>query len=236
MAAVVKLNALKRVGRFSGGTDVERWIDRMELALRVDEIPDARHADVFALNLEGPAFDTWKGLSADKKTDVAAIKAELRVVFGLQRMEAWALATAPCQIAPGDTVDVAYEELRKLVGIASAGDDPVSRVAACLLMGRLPTAVRDRVLLQCGKEMEPSAVVECAKQLMTSVSPAASALVATADKTASANKRSAGRARQPGQRRCFNCAQLGHVARECTGEARVSSAVPGNGSTGQPQE
>ena len=55
-----KLNALKHVGNFTGDEDVERWLGRMELTLRIDEIPAARHADVLSLHLEGAAFDTWK--------------------------------------------------------------------------------------------------------------------------------------------------------------------------------
>ena len=113
----------------------------------------------------------------DRKRSVAVIKAELRVVFGLQQMEAWMSAAALKSVAPGETIDV-FEELKKFVCIATAGTDTVGRVAACLLVSRLPANIHETVLLQCGKDMAPTVVVVCTKQLMTSVSlviPACSA-------------------------------------------------------------
>ena len=74
--AAVKLNALKHVGNFAGETDIEQWFDRMEMAMRIDGIPVGSHADVLAMHLEGPAYDTWKGLSVASKQNAAAIKAE----------------------------------------------------------------------------------------------------------------------------------------------------------------
>ena len=237
-AADVKLHALKRVGSFAGDTDVERWIDKMELALRIDGIPTSRHADVISLHLEGAAYDTWKGLSAEKRMDAEAIKAELRTVFGLQRMDAWALATSQGSLAPGDTVDVAFEELRKLVGIAIAGDDTVGQVAACLLTSRLPPHVQEQVLLQCGKDLAPAAVVACAKQLMTVNAHPARAFSAMANKKGPPSglrpDQCKGRPKWSETRRCFNCHQPGHIARDCTAATPAHSAVPGNGGAGQP--
>jgi hypothetical protein len=241
----VKLHALKRVAMFSGDTDVERWVDRMELALRIDSIPTESHADVLSLQLEGPAYDTWKGLSTLQKADAAAIKAELRSVFGLQRMDAWTMAASPSSMAPGDTVDVAFEELRKLVGIAAAGGDAIDRVAACLLTARLPTHVREQVLLQCGTDMAPAAVVACAKQLMSVSSSNVRTFSATAgvrkkpNATASASVQRPGRSsrvRDVNQIRCFRCDVLGHFAADCEADSPTHTAVSGNAGVGQPRE
>jgi hypothetical protein len=70
-----KLNALKRVGNFCGDTDVERWLDKMEVALRIDRIETEQHADVLVLHLEGAAYDAWKGLFSADQADAAKIKA-----------------------------------------------------------------------------------------------------------------------------------------------------------------
>ena len=222
-AMIVKLHALKRVGAFAGETDVERWIDRIELAMRIDGVPESKHADVHSLHLE--TYDSWKGLAADKKQDAAAIKAELRMVFGLQRMEAWSLASSSRDIGPGETVDVLFEELKKLVGIATEGGDAVGRIAACLFIGRLPSDVRERIPLQCGKDMTPVVVVECAKQLMAIVSPPTPAFSATVDRPVSQDATASRRSRrnagkQRAECRCFNCHQLGHLAREMTCSSR----------------
>ena len=57
-AVGAKLHALKHVGNFDGSTDVERWLDRVELALEIDQIPDSQHANILALHKEGVAHDT----------------------------------------------------------------------------------------------------------------------------------------------------------------------------------
>ena len=102
----VKLHALKQVGRFDGTGDVERWIDRMELALRIDDVPESRHADVLALHLERDGYDTWKGMTENDRKDADKIKHQLRLVFGIGKFEAWMKVAACGIITPGETVDV----------------------------------------------------------------------------------------------------------------------------------
>ena len=101
--------------------------------------------DVLSLHLEGPAYDSWKGLTVDKKQDAAAIRAKIRMVFGLLYMGAWLLASVIDQlfseIGPGETVDVLFEEFKKLVGIVTEGCDAVGQIAVCLLIGHLPSDV-----------------------------------------------------------------------------------------------
>ena len=67
--------------------------------------------------LEGPAYDTWKGLDTAEKLDPEAIKDSLRDVFGLRRREAWRLASER-RIRNGENVAVAAEEIMKNVKIA----------------------------------------------------------------------------------------------------------------------
>ena len=137
----VKLHALKHVGMFASEMDMERWIDCIELAMWIDGVPESKHADVLSLYLEGPAYNSWKRLAMDKKQDAAAIKAELRMVFGLQCMEAWSLVSASRNIGLGETVDILFEELKKLVGIATEGGDVVGQIVTCLLIEHLPADV-----------------------------------------------------------------------------------------------
>ena len=175
------------------------------------------------------------------KKDVASIKAALRSVFGLRRMAAWEFALSLGEITPGDTADGTFEEMKKLVGIVAAGADPVGQVAACMFTARLPTAMRDQVLLRCGKNMQPAEVVDCAKQLWPAASSASGGYSATASVPQRTNTAPArGKNARPPRRkldlakvRCYTCSQLGHLSRDCV-ENR--SAVSGNGQTGQPQE
>ncbi len=53
------------------------------------------------------------------------------------------------------------------VDVAAKGDDPIGRVACCILTAWLPQHVQEQVLLQCGKDMVPGEVVACAKQLVS---------------------------------------------------------------------
>ena len=238
-----KLNALKRAGIFDGSNDVERWIDRMEMALRIDEVPESKHADALAMSLAGPAYDTWKNMAYEKKADAAAIKTALRNVFGLRRFDAWRRAAASDQLAPGTTVDVVYEELRKFVTIATTGEpeDPVGRMAACFLVDRLPAAVRDQVLLQCGEHMRPAEVVACAKQLMPSTNvdaiPAYAAARGSAERWPAVPRKQGKQHGAPGRwwenTVCYQCGKKGHIKRNCS---NASTTVSGNGITGQPLE
>ena len=249
--STVKLNALKKAGSFSGDGDVEQWIDRMEQALLIDGIPESSHAAVLSLHLNGAAYDTWKGLSAEGKIDATQIKTALRSVFGMQKMDAWMKAVSSGGLIPGETVDVAFAELRKLLTIVTKGGDVLDTVAACMLMTRLPSRVRDQVLLQCGQEMNPASVVTSAKQLMSSASSIqyqGGAAVAVMDVVrpigqhgwkdgrsgASSGVRHGGR-RSPSNYtsvECFHCHQRGHIARFCPAK---TSTVSGNAVGGQPQ-
>ena len=146
----VKLNAVKKILPFDGTGDIERWIDRLELSLKIDGVPKTSYAEILSYHLEGDAYDTWKGLSVTDREDADAIKAELRSVYGLEKMAAWTQATAPVILTHGESVDVAFQDLKRLVTTASTGTtgtDTVSQVAACLLVQRLPSNVREQVLL-----------------------------------------------------------------------------------------
>ena len=86
--------------------------------------------------------------------ETAKFKAALRAVFGLRRTDAWKRAVARGPLAPGETVDVVFEEL-KLMGIAIWEDNPIDRAVTCFLLAKCPTQVRDQVLLQCGRDVTP---------------------------------------------------------------------------------
>lgn len=219
----------------------------MEVALRIDRIETEQHADVLVLHLEGAAYDAWKGLSSADQADAAKIKATLRSVFGLERITAWAMAVAPTILVPGEHMDVVFEEIRRFVNIAAAGTNPLDRVAACIFTTRLPQHVRDQVLMQNGKDMDPSSVVMNAKRLMSANSHAVTCVASTsgnADRVpndANAPKFKQVRCTACYRRghladkcevECFRCKQRGHIARNCSAD-KTKSAVSGNLVLGQ---
>ena len=192
------------------------------------------------------------------REDATKIKAALRAVFGMRKMDAWCRATAPVTLVPGDCVDVVFQELKRLIKTTTGDSDPVSQIASCLLLQRLPPAVRDQVLLRCGETLDPAEVVKCSRQLLSTTISADS--IATHHSAMVAAKGSrpfkddgdrksfrcggCGRVGHHQDRcrvKCFKCNEVGHIARVCTSRQisqsqKAQSAVPGNGEAGQPRE
>ena len=81
------MKALKKVEPFDGSGDVERWIDRIEMAIEIDE-KESKEAVILSMNLSGNAYDTWKGLPDEDKKDAKKIKQALRRVYGLRSTNA----------------------------------------------------------------------------------------------------------------------------------------------------
>ena len=145
------MKAMKKISNFSGEEDVERWIDKFEVAVRIDGKED-KETDLLAMYLEGPAYDTWKGLTPAEKSDAKAIKDSLRDVFGLRRREAWRLALER-KIKLGENIAVAAEEIMKNVSIACEGD-PLQLAAGLMLFIALPEDVQIQAVLQRGNNLK----------------------------------------------------------------------------------
>ena len=78
--------ALKAIGSFDGQGDVDRWIQRFEMAVVIDE--EKHEAQQLSIRLEGGAYDTWLALSELDRTSAGAIKAALRRVYGKTPLDA----------------------------------------------------------------------------------------------------------------------------------------------------
>ena len=107
------MKAISNLKKFDGGEDVERWIDRFEFAIEVDGLME-KEVSCLVMLLDGPVYDTWKGLSLDQQRNAKEIKSELRRVFGLGRFDAW-LLLGQKKILPGDRLDVSAAEINQLI-------------------------------------------------------------------------------------------------------------------------
>ena len=54
--------ALKKVEKFCWVGDVERWLDRIDFAMLVDDVNSDKKAQYLAACLDGAAYDAWKGM------------------------------------------------------------------------------------------------------------------------------------------------------------------------------
>ena len=131
------MEAFKKLESFDGTGDVERFINRFEFAVTVDELEDKKVASYLAMHLSGPAFDVWKGMEASAKKDAAEIKEVLRNTYGIRRSAAWRAMTT-YRIAAGQQLDSSCEELHKLAKIVTSGSDPTSTLTAVAFAEALP--------------------------------------------------------------------------------------------------
>ena len=176
--ASVRGNALKEISRFMGSEDVERWIRRFEMAIRIDRLQE-EEADALALKLDGPAYDTWAGLSPLAQAEAEEIKAALRKAYGKSRTDAW-MGLMSCSLLPDEPVDACAERIKKDVAVALAGSDPKDSVGALVLMGLLPPEVRDKVALHLNDNLTVEQVVSTTKVVMSERTRTHAAAVAAA--------------------------------------------------------
>ena len=84
------------VGKFHGAGDVEQWLDKYELSLKITSTAADEAAlkkemvQLLPLFLADGAYATWKGLSESEKEDFETVKSALRRVFGKSKLSAWA--------------------------------------------------------------------------------------------------------------------------------------------------
>ena len=146
------MKAMRNVGKFSGEGDVERWIDRFELAAEVDDVQN-KEAALLSVSLDGPAYDTWKGLDESDRRNAEAIKQALRRAFGLRRLDAWrALLTRNWRCE--EPVDSQVEQVKRWIDVATAGGDPRSSMGGLVLLEMLPSRMREQVAQQLGDNLQ----------------------------------------------------------------------------------
>ena len=156
--------AFKKLEVFDGSGDVERFIDRYEFAVTVDELETKKQASRLAVHLEGPAYDTWKGMEASDRTDVEKIKKVLRDTYGVRRSAAWKAMTT-YRIGTGEQLDSACEQLHKWAKIVTQGTNPASSLAALAFVEALPSHIGQKVRVLCGQEATKEAAVAAAEDI-----------------------------------------------------------------------
>jgi len=206
--------AFKKLESFDGTGDVERFIDRFEFAVTVDELEEKKVASYLAMHLSGPAFDVWKGMEESAKKKADDIKKALRNTYGIRRSAAWRSITT-YRISAGQQLDSACEELHKLAKIVTSGSDPASSLTAVAFVEALPGHVAQRVRVLCGQLATKEKVLEAAKDIWDA--SAADVTAAVNPSTVKTLQRRGATAGASGgeNRRCYGCGHVGHLRRNC---------------------
>ena len=183
-----------------------------------------KQASQLALHLGEPAFDVWKGMTADDKKDVSKIKEALRTTYGLTRYAAWRKLTT--YSINGGQLDSAYEDLHKWTGIVAAADaDPVSAITTTAFVEALPAAIAQKFRVLYGQGAHKQQVVAAAKDVWEDAGECSDGTKVTAmmlcrhyQDSSAAPIKHVDRATPIQQRsslRCYGCRQRGHLINEC---------------------
>lgn len=230
----MKLNEV--VAKFSGaaGEDIEQWLDRFSVAIRVTEeiTPDPttdpkgdkavqkKMVTLMPLLLNGSAYATWKRLSTADKEDHAAIVKALRRVYGKTKAAAWRELKA-LRLLPGEPVDVLADQITNLLSVVTGGKDCPGPLAAAFLLDAIPSRIAQQARLRHGEDMDLDAIVSSVKTLLAgseeNTETAAVSISNVHTGTATGNRVSSQdeRGEKTKTLRCYGCNRLGHARRDC---------------------
>lgn len=207
--------------RFSGNDDVEQWLDRFEVAVKLTEKPadDAAKKKLMAeyvpLMLDEPAFSTWQQLTDKEKDDFASISDALRRVYGKSISTAWQELKS-LRLFPGEPIDVLVTRIQRLLRVASNDKAVSDSMVSLFLLDAIPSRIADNVRMQHGEKMDLTAVTSCVKALLSSSEP-------SNDFAAGYSQAHNLRGEDPdlggspvrSTQRCFGCGRVGHTKNTC---------------------
>ena len=207
------------VCKFAGapGEDVDQWLDRFEVAVDLtEEITKSKNdpsgakarlkkmALLVPLFLTGPAYITWKQVSAAEKDNWDAVSKALRRVFGKSKTSAWKELKA-LKLLPGEQIDVLVNQTKTLLEITAGGNTVPDQLVAAFVLDSLPSRIAEQVRLQYGEQMLLKNIVSGAKALLVTFEDY--------HETAAAGKVTP---RTPERSdRCYECGLPNHLAKDC---------------------
>ena len=210
------LKVVDIVKKFRGdvGEDIELWLDRLNVAVRMTSKSTATDAEiekemakVMPLFLEGRAYRTWKRIPDTERTDFKCVKAALLRSFGKTKVAAWE-ELKTLRYFPGESVDMLVDDAKSLLEVIVGGSPP-EELVSLFVLDAMPREISDQVRLHHGEQLNLEKVSSCAKSL--TVVPG-KGIVAGVNSSRTGGSQSPMRQRTI---RCYKCGLLGHVARNC---------------------
>ena len=216
---------VKTIPEFDGSTNVVEWLDQAALLCGLRRVSLMA---VLPTRLRGGAFAVWSRMSPATRYDLQCVKAKLFKAFGLDPFAAQA-ELARRRLRPGESADVylaALQQLAELMGGLS------EKTIAIFFVNGLPEAARAAVRDGIDDEMfNLERILDKARSVLSRAEATDAATVAVVrEPPPQRGGGGRGAVHQHGPVRCWQCGQLGHIARLCPngrgGGATSAQAAP----------
>ena len=215
----------KTIPEYGGSTNVVEWLEQAAL------LCDLRQVSLMAVlptRLRGGAFAVWSRMSPATRNDLQCVKAKLFKAFAMDPFAAQAEMVRR-RLRPGESADVYLAALQQLAELM--GGLPEKTIPIFFVNG-LPEAARAAVRDGIDEEtLNLERILDRARSVLSRAEVTGAATVA-AVREPPPQRSSGGRGavRQHGPVRCWQCGQLGHIARLCPngrgGGATSAQAAP----------
>uniref|UniRef100_A0A5S6Q4C2 Uncharacterized protein n=1 Tax=Trichuris muris TaxID=70415 RepID=A0A5S6Q4C2_TRIMR len=194
----------------SHSQSVTEWFEKLELVCRLRKVADV--ACVIPLRLSGGAFAVYLHLPDEDKKSAAKVKAALLAAFAKDPFAAYDEFSCR-KLRNGESPDVFLADLRRLASLFGGVPE---KAMMCAFIAGLPESVR-RLLRASSRlgELSLNQVLVQARAVLSDERPAIvqDSCMGAKESWPPANV---------GERRCYECDEVGHFARDCMGHRKAN--------------
>lgn len=230
---------------YDGSGDVVQWIEKVELVAKLQKISNV--AEFLPLFLTGPALAVYQQLDDSEKDNSSTIKRTLTGAFGLNPFQAYEQLTR--KKWSGEAVDAYLSEIRRLASLANVESETL--VKRAFIVGLPQKISRELRATAKVESLGMDAILHKARAYMAeyteehvvAVAGEEHVVAAVAKRHTESFRNTSRQESRPGEttrcyrcngphvmkdcpvnkgRRCWNCGNTGHMARDCTAESASS--------------
>ena len=215
------MNTLKLtdlIEKYNGSSDIEEWLDRFLLVMKLRNVSIKDYADFMALMLEGPALNVYRQLADSKKSKYEDIMVALRRAFGLTKFEAYEKFINR-KLHSGEAPDTFMASLNGYLRGMNMEEEDSVQLLICQFVKGLPDSVSPLVKAFVADMETTQQVVDCAKSVLANQKETHSVLGAAVVNrdNYSVGKKNVDNTKSFSMENvtCFSCGKKGHMQREC---------------------